>query len=40
MLPSNQTMGAIMWAFISLIYRGYCRARLVEMRRFRPAMIA
>jgi len=32
--------GAIMWALIGLFYRGYCRARLIEMRRFRLATAA
>jgi hypothetical protein len=32
--------GAIMWSLISLMYREYCRARLLEMRRFRLATIA
>lgn len=32
--------GTIMWGFISLIYRHYCRARLAEMRKFRLSPIA
>jgi len=27
-------MESIMWNFIGLLYRGYCLARLLEMRRF------
>jgi hypothetical protein len=30
----DQTMESIMWNFIGLLYRGYCLARLREMRRF------
>jgi hypothetical protein len=26
-----------MWTILSLIYRHYCRARLMEMRRYRLA---
>jgi hypothetical protein len=36
----DQTTGAIMWTLISLFYRGYCRARLAEMRKFRLATTA
>ena len=32
---TDQRWGSIMWAIISSIYRAYCRARLVEMRRYR-----
>ncbi len=27
----------VMWAIVSLIYREYCRAQLVEMRKYRLA---
>jgi len=29
-----------MWMLISLLYRAYCRARLLEMRRYRATTIA
>ena len=29
----DQTMESIMWNLIGLLYRGYCLARLREMRR-------
>jgi len=29
--------GSIMWTIISFLYRQYCLARLVEMRRYRLA---
>jgi hypothetical protein len=29
-----QQWSSIMWALISILYRSYCLARLVEMRRF------
>jgi len=30
----DQTMESIMWNLIGILYRGYCLARLREMRRF------
>jgi len=30
----DQTMESIMWNLIDMLYRGYCLARLREMRRF------
>jgi hypothetical protein len=30
---SGQQRGSIMWAILNILYREYCRARLVEMRK-------
>jgi hypothetical protein len=32
-IPIKQ-WGSIMWALISFLYRKYCRARLIEMRKY------
>jgi hypothetical protein len=34
---ADQTRGSIMWTLLSLIYREYCRARLLEMRKYHLA---
>jgi hypothetical protein len=40
-LPNDLTKGeSVMWTLISLFYRGYCRARLAEMRKYHLATIA
>jgi hypothetical protein len=31
---SDQQRGSIMWAIFNIMYREYCRARLVEIRKF------
>jgi hypothetical protein len=31
---ADQQRGSIMWGFIGSIYRSYCRARLLEMRKY------
>jgi hypothetical protein len=33
-LSPDQQWGSIMWAIINILYRQYCRARLVEIRKF------
>jgi len=35
--PAGRTKGSIMWTLISILYRAYCRARLLEMRRYHLA---
>jgi hypothetical protein len=35
MEPLVRQRGSIMWMLISLLYRACCRARLLEMRRYR-----
>jgi hypothetical protein len=32
--PSIKQRGSVMWAIINILYRRYCRARLVEVRKF------
>jgi hypothetical protein len=32
----TQQRGSVMWAFINMLYREYCRASLAAIRKFEP----
>jgi len=34
---AGRTKGSIMWTLISILYRAYCRARLLEIRKYHLA---